>query len=137
MKTIYYNAEVYTGQLPLQQAFLIENNQFSAVGTNEQILSLPSDKTVDLHGAFVCPGFNDSHMHLVNYGQTLTIAPLAEHTHTLSDMLLCLAKTGPGRGGWILGRGWNQDYFSDVHRMPNRYDLDKVSTEIPVCAVTH
>ena len=25
------------------------------------------------------------------------------------------------------GRGWNQDYFTDVKRMPNRFDLDEVS----------
>ncbi len=34
--------------------------------------------------------------------------------------------------GWIKGRGWNQDYFTDVDRMPNRYDLDQVSTTNPV-----
>ena len=34
-----------------------------------------------------------------------------------------------------MGRGWNQDYFTDVKRMPNRYDLDEVSKEYPVCAV--
>ena len=34
----------------------------------------------------------------------------------------------------IQGRGWNQDYFADVSRMPDRHDLDKVSTDIPICA---
>lgn len=29
----------------------------------------------------------------------------------------------------------NQDFFSDVSRMPNRYDLDQVSTDRPVCIV--
>ena len=37
-------------------------------------------------------------------------------------------------GAWLMGRGWNQDYFTDVDRMPNRYDLDRVSTEVPICA---
>ena len=134
MRKLYYNAIVYTGQMPLQEAFLVEDSKFVAVGKNEEILALPADETIDLKGAFVCAGFNDSHMHLVNYGQTLTIAPLAKHTTSLEDMLDCLRETKPGRGGWILGRGWNQDYFSDVKRMPNRYDLDRVSMEYPVCA---
>lgn len=135
MRTIYHNATVYAGILPLQQAFIVEDNRFVFVGGNEEALSYPADYIVDLNGAFVCPGFVDSHMHLLNFGQALTIAPLAEHTHSLKDMLDCLFQTAPGRGGWIVGRGWNQDYFSDIKRMPNRWDLDKASADHPVCAI--
>lgn len=134
MRTIYYNAVVYTGQMPLKQAFIVEGDKFVFVGKNEEALVQMADERIDMQGAFVCAGFNDSHMHLLNYGQTLTIAPLAKNTTSLEAMLACLRQTKPGRGGWILGRGWNQDYFSDVKRMPNRYDLDKVSIEHPVCA---
>lgn len=134
MKTIYHNATVYTGQMPLRQAFIVENGRFVFAGSNEDALAQSADSIVDLDGAFVCAGFNDSHMHLLSYGQTLTIAPLGRHTRSLEDMIACLAQTKPGRGGWILGRGWNQDFFADADRMPNRWDLDKVSTEHPVCA---
>lgn len=135
MRTLYYNASVYTGSLPLQEAFAVEDNRFCFAGSRVEAENLDVDARVDLGGAFVCPGFIDSHMHLLNYGQTLTIADLAKHTGSLEDMLRCLEQTPPGRGGWILGRGWNQDYFSDVRRMPARQDLDKVSREHPVCAV--
>ena len=135
MKTIYHNGVVYTGQLPLQQAFVVEDGRFSYVGTDAVALAQEAEDVVDLKGAFVCAGFNDSHMHLLNFGESLTIAPLAEHTDSLEDMIQCLCQAKPGRGGWILGRGWNQDYFSDVHRMPNRWDLDRVSLEHPACVV--
>ena len=135
MRTLYFNACVYTGKLPLQQAFLVEDDIFCAVGTNEELQVMEADRVVDLQGAFVCAGFNDSHMHLLNFGQTLSVAPLASHTGSLADMLSCLSQTAPGRGGWILGRGWNQDLFADVSRMPNRWDLDKVSVKHPVCAI--
>ena len=135
MKTVYYHACVYTGSLPLQEAFGVENDHFFFVGSNTEARKLDADAFVDLDGAFVCSGFNDSHMHLLNYGQTLTTAPLQEHTGSLEDMLHCLAQAPIGRGGWILGRGWNQDYFSDTGRMPNRWDLDRVSLTNPVCAV--
>ena len=135
MKTAYYNGQVYTGTLPLQQAFLVEDGIFSAVGSDAEILALNSDAKFDLQGRFVCAGFNDSHMHLLNLGQALSIAPLDQHTASLEEMLDCLKQTTPGRGGWIVGRGWNQDYFTDVSRMPNRWDLDTVSTEYPVCAI--
>lgn len=134
MRTMYVNGRVYTGELGFAQAFCVEDGKFTFVGSDEAAGEMDADCRVDLGGAFVCPGFIDSHMHLLNYGQTLTIAPLAKHTDSLERMLDCLARTKPGRGGWILGRGWNQDYFSDVKRMPDRHDLDKVSTVHPVCA---
>ena len=133
MKTIYYNGFVYTGELPLQEAFGVEDDRFFFAGSNRDALATEADSRVDLQGRFVCAGFNDSHMHLLNYGQTLTMAPLAAHTGSLADMLACLKETPPSRG-WILGRGWNQDSFRDVSRMPNRWDLDQVSTEYHVCA---
>ncbi len=135
MRTIYYNASVYTGALPLQEAFGVEANRFFFAGTNEEACKQDADAFVDLEGAFVCAGFNDSHMHLLNYGHALTIAPLHKHTDSLEKMLHCLKQTLPGRGGWILGRGWNQDFFTDTQRMPNRWDLDRVSLTNPVCAV--
>lgn len=135
MKTAYFGGCVYTGSLPLKQAFTVEDGKFCAVGSDEEILALGADRVVNLGSKFVCAGFNDSHMHLLNLGQALSVAPLHLHTRSLQEMLLCLQQMQPGRGGWILGRGWNQDFFADANRMPNRWDLDKVSTEFPVCAI--
>ena len=137
MKTLYLNAQVYTGQLPLAECFAVEDGKFCYAG---DLTNAPQcDESLDLQGAFVCPGFNDSHMHLVNFGQTLTIAPLHAHTGSMEEMLQCLREymqENKGfRGGWLMGRGWNQDYFADGKRMPTRHDLDQVSTEIPICAV--
>ena len=135
MRTAYLNGRVYTGCLPLQEAFIVEEGKFAAVGSNTEILALEAEQTVNLDGSFVCASFNDSHMHLLNLGQALSVAPLHLYTRSLQEMLLCLQQMQPGRGGWILGRGWNQDYFEDVARMPTRWDLDKVSSSYPVCAI--
>ena len=141
MKTIYFNGRVYTGTLPLVQAFAVEGDKFLFAGSDAEALALMTgeDEKVDLGGKFVCAGFNDSHMHLLNYGQSLNMAPLFAHTTSLEEMLDCLRDfiaVNPGiRGEWVMGRGWNQDYFSDVKRMPTRWDLDKVSSEVPICAV--
>ncbi len=138
MKTAYFNAQVYTGELPLRRAFLVEDGLFLQTGGNEEILSAlaESDARVDLGGRFVCPGFNDSHMHLLSYGNALRSAGLAGHTDSLSGMLAYLRsfldETPPGKGQWLLGRGWNQDFFTDERRMPDRHDLDTVSEEIPI-----
>ena len=137
MKTIFYNGKVYTGRLPLAEAFLVEGDQFLFVGNNEDVLNMAgnADRKVDLEGKFVCAGFNDSHMHLLNYGHVLQLAPLYAHTSSLKDMLDCLKAHPVPASGWIVGRGWNQDYFSDVSRMPTRWDLDQVSITGPVMAV--
>ena len=130
---IFYNANVYTGEGGFAQAFAIDGDRFVFVGSNEEALTLDGQKN-NMKGAFVCAGFNDSHMHLLNYGQALSIAPLASHTGSLEEMLACLCSARVSQG-WIMGRGWNQDLFRDVSRMPSRQDLDRVSTDLPVCAV--
>lgn len=141
MKSLYFNGQVYPGCLPLVEAFVVEGNTLCYVGSEAQARSLlsPQDSEVDLQGRFVCAGFNDSHMHLLGYGNMLHAAQLAPRTHRLADMLDCLSEhlnTHPvAPGGWLFGRGWNHDYFADVSRMPTREDLDQVSTQIPICAV--
>ena len=138
MKTAFYNGIVYTGELPLQEAYVVEDGRFGIVGTDAEVLSSlrPEDKRVDLEGRFVCAGFNDSHMHLLNFGQTLHGAGLAEHTGSLKEMLAYLKtylkENSPHPGQWLKGRGWNQDYFADEKRMPTRHDLDSVSLEVPI-----
>ena len=137
MKTIYYNGTVYAGEESLQQAFVVENGLFGYVGDSETAKAMADseDEVVDLQGKFVCPGFNDSHMHVLGFGKLLCNIQLAEHTKSLSEMLTYIKEKAKDSEGWIVGRGWNQDYFTDVKRMPNRYDLDAVSVERPVCIV--
>ena len=138
MKTIYYNGRVYSGEFPLCQAFAVEDGRFLQVGDDEPLLALRSegDALVDLGGRFVCAGFNDSHMHLLNYGQSLHAAQLGPHSASLSGLLSFLREylgSHPVRDGqWLTGRGWNHDYFSDTSRMPDRHDLDAVSAEVPI-----
>lgn len=138
MRNIYYNGRVYTGELPLCSAFAVEDGRFTLVGDDETLLASAreGDALTDLSGRFVCAGFNDSHMHLLNFGQSLAAAQLAPHTESLAGMLdylkSFLAANPPREGQWLTGRGWNQDYFTDVSRMPNRQDLDTVSAEVPI-----
>ena len=138
MKTAYINARVYTGTLPLVSAFTVENGLFGLVGGNEEILASLSaaDERVDLGGRFVCAGFNDSHMHLLGFGSTLRGARLEGHTDSLAGMIAYLKEylkeNPPREGQWLLGRGWNQDYFADGKKMPSRHDLDAVSRDVPM-----
>lgn len=137
MKTIYRNGKVYTGELPLVSAFAVENGSFCFVGSEEQAMDMaaPADEIIDLKGAFVCAGFIDSHMHVVNYGYALQTADLSVHTDSMEEMLQALRDFGEANPAlsWICGRGWNQDYFSGEKRFPTKADLDLVSRERPIC----
>lgn len=141
MKTFYINGMVYVGENDIREAFVVEDEKFTLVGSAEEVLAQkgPEDSLVDLGGKFVCPGFNDSHMHLVEYGDSLGAARLDLHTDSLEGMIAYfkdfLAENPVKEGGWLYGRGWNQDYFTDADRMPTRWDLDRVSRDIPVVAV--
>ncbi len=133
MKTLYFNGRVYTGE-DFKEAFIVEDDKFVKTGNSAELLNEAYDQKVDLEGKFVCAGFNDSHMHLTGLGNTLNVAKLNEHTDSLSGMIAYLkdfsAKLSPG--SWIKGRGWNQDFFSDVKRMPSKTDLDEVSSKDPI-----
>ena len=131
MKTLYCNGRIYTGE-GFAEAFAVEDGKFLSVGE----ASGSYDRLVDLKGKFVRAAFNDSHMHLLNYGQALQMAQLHKHTDSLGGMLEYVKEflqEHPLREGqWLKGRGWNQDYFSDVQRMPSRDDLDQISRDIPI-----
>ncbi len=137
MRTIYTGGQVFAGALPLAEAFIVEDGRFLAVGTDAEILALrqEGDAIVPLEGAFVCPGFNDSHMHLLNYGNTMEMCDLTGAATTslaaLQDALRSFATEHPE--SWLLGRGWNQDYFSPAGDIPTRHDLDAISADRPIC----
>lgn len=136
MKQVFMNGTVYTGN-GLCEAFAVEDGNFIATGTTEEMKSqFPNAQFLDLQGKFVCAGFNDSHMHLLNDGYGLSNLPLAEHTGSLSELLSFMKQEIVNRhiapGTWIRGRGWNHDFFHDGHRFPTRYDLDTVSVDHPI-----
>lgn len=137
MRTIFLGGKVFTGALPLTEAFIVENGRFLAAGTDEEMLALrqDGDVIVPLEGRFVCPGFNDSHMHLISYGHTMEMCDLTgKATASLAAVQQALrdfAATHPD--GWLVGRGWNHDYFSPAGDIPTRHDLDAVDAARPIC----
>ena len=137
MRTIYLGGRVFTGALPLKEAFIVEEDKFLAAGTDEEMLALrqEEDVIVPLEGRFVCPGFNDSHMHLVSYGHTMEMCDLTGDATTslaaVQQALRDFAATHPD--GWLVGRGWNHDYFNPAGDIPTRHDLDAVDATRPIC----
>lgn len=119
------------------EALAIKDDKIAKVGTTAEILDLKKEGTeiIDLGGKLVLPGFNDSHMHLLNYGNFLKNIDLTGTTsldEIIQKVKSILDKNSLKKDQWIKGRGWNDDYFQGDNRFPNRYDLDKISTEYPI-----
>jgi predicted amidohydrolase YtcJ len=92
----------------------------------------PNTRIMNLHGAFVMPGFNDAHVHI---GQS-ALAKLAidfTGSQSLADFQQRIRATIKGRapGEWITGFGWDQTLWPG-RRDPTRADLDAVSTAYPM-----
>lgn len=141
MRNIFINGEIYTVNDGMKEAFVEENGRFIYVGNNEGALEFKEEGSIvtDLNGRFVTAGFNDSHMHLVGYGYSLQMIKLGERTSSLKDMKNAIREYIESRNlrenEWVRGRGWNHDYFTDENRFPNRYDLDEISTDYPICII--
>lgn len=135
MRTLYTNATVYTGN-GFESSFVVEDCRFAQVGKSNLVPGTDYDRCVDLKGQFVCAGFNDSHMHLLSFANALQTARLNEHTSSLKELIRYgrefLQKNPKRPGEWLLGRGFHQDYFEDGCRIPEKEDLDQISTEVPV-----
>jgi predicted amidohydrolase YtcJ len=120
----------------LCQAFYVENDVFKAIGTNEEILNLSKadESVVDLKGKTVVPGFNDAHMHFLNYAVQKNNVNLL-NVPSIDELIIVTKEYIKTRSipndQWILSRGWNHNLFSEK-RLPSRYDLDKISTQHPI-----
>lgn len=139
MDTIWINGRIYTmdHQNGVAEAIAIKDGIIEKVGYTEEVLALKANHTeiIDLEGKTVLPGFNDSHMHLLSYGFSLTQVNLIGST-TIEELNVRVARfimdKGITNGKWVRGAGWNQDFFQDETRFPNRYDLDDISVEHPI-----
>ena len=136
MKTVLFNGKIYVEKEKFVEAVLIEDRKIKAIGTNDEILATSDiDEKIDCQGKTVIPGLNDSHMHMFSLGETMYQAKISG-CKSIDEMIEICKKyisENPERvKGGLYAQGWNQDLFEDSDRMPNRFDLDKISTEIPI-----
>ena len=135
MITLFTGGKIYRGGGTFAEAFVVRDGRIIAVGSDEQMRSdYRWAERQELGGAFVMAGFNDSHMHALSYGALLSRLDLSGRTGSLEEVLEAVAEAAgkAGSGDWVIGRGWNEDYFADARRFPTRHDLDQVSRTVPV-----
>jgi predicted amidohydrolase YtcJ len=130
---VVYNAKVYLERGYFAEAVLVHSGKIVAVGDNETIRSqAPGVGKIDAGGGLLLPGFNDSHLHLHDFGRNIhriqaygvsSIDELVARGRDLIDRIK------PPKGSVVSGTGWNQDLFTGDKRLPNRHDIDRISTE--------
>lgn len=138
MKTLFINGKIASldAQNTFYEAIGINGNRIDFLGFNADAEKITSnyDEVISLQGKLLLPGFNDSHMHLLNYGYTLTkmdltkLSSIESMIEKAKDFIQIHSITSKK---WLLGRGWNQDKLAEK-RFPKRADLDKISRDIPI-----
>lgn len=134
MNTILTNGKIYIDKNNFQESIFIENGIIKEVGSNVAILKNQANNIIDLQGKTVLPGLNDSHLHIYQVGEAMSLCNLvpAKSIDDVIEIGKHFLEENEGIN-FLKGRGWNQDYFiSGESRLLNRFDLDKISTEIPI-----
>ncbi len=140
MKKVFYNGKVYVEKGVYAEAILVEDGMIKAAGTDDEMLEQAAGwgdfEKVDCGGRTVIPGLNDSHMHLFMLGRNLAKVK-TDDVKSIEEMIQrCrgfLAEHPDRVVHGMHSMGWNQDNFTEGEkRMPDRHDLDRISTDIPV-----
>jgi hypothetical protein len=125
---------------PHAQAVAVREGRVLALGTDGAIARYVGPKTevLDLHGAFVAPGFIEGHGHLLQTGQSLmelNVGKAPNWDAIVAQVKAAVAKAKPGE--WIVGQGWQQTKWNEVPHpnidgLPLPESLDAVSPDNPV-----
>ena len=88
MQTILYHAKLYVARGDFRSALCAEDGIIRAVGSDAEILALarPGCRRIDCEGRAVVPGFNDSHIHLMQLAQTRYEAPISG-AHSVDELI--------------------------------------------------
>lgn len=143
---IYHNGPIITvnDRQPTAEAVAVKDGKILAVGAKDEVLKSKGDATkfVDLGGKTMLPGFVDAHGHVFVGGlQALSANMLAPPDGEVNDMASLIQtlkdwakdnQAAVDKIQLIVGFGYDNAMLAEL-RHPTREDLDKVSTEVPVC----
>jgi predicted amidohydrolase YtcJ len=131
------NAKVWTANpsRPWASAVAISGEKINQVGSTAEIAKLlegaPNARVIDAHGAFVAPGFIDSHVHFVTGGFRLSSVQLRD-ARTPTEFIARIkayAATVP-KGAWITGGDWDHQNWGG--ELPRKDWIDSVTPDNPV-----
>jgi predicted amidohydrolase YtcJ len=133
--TIYLNTVIWTGNesKPEAQAMAISGDSILAIGSEKEIQPLKGNKTVvvDLNGAFITPGFIDSHVHLMMGGNSLLSVQLRDaKTQEEFKRRISIYAINLNPGDWGLVGNWDRTLWGG--ELPRKEWIDSTTQENPV-----
>ncbi len=140
MEYIIKNAVIATmdKENPIAESAIVKDGKFTFCGNlseAEKFVS-PETEVLDCGGKFVMPSFNDSHMHYLHYVKTKLSVNLwgtVSVDDIVKKMSTAFEHFDKGSGLWLVGEGWNHDYFTEGEkRFPTAKDLDRITADYPV-----
>ena len=134
MRKLRYNGIVTSmdGSMSRYEAIGTQDGKIVFLGTSQEALYQQWDEKTDLKGATVLPGFNDTHMHLLHYAMFRRNVPLFG-VKTIDEVVeRCKARIDAEHPDYLIGMGWNQETMEEG-RLLTKEDMDRISTDIPVC----
>lgn len=142
---VYFNGKIICVDKnnTVEEAIIVENGIIQAVGSNEDMIQEAYHRSseveeINLEGNTMLPGFIDPHGHIVAIAQASMMINFGETTsrEEMIEQLTAYLKENPRtEGKWLLGLGYDNSKFADG-KHPTKFDLDKVSTEVPIF-ITH
>jgi predicted amidohydrolase YtcJ len=143
---ILKNAEIWTvdDRKPTAHALAIAGNRILKVGEDREVLKLagPQTQVLDLRGAFVLPGFTDSHTHFGNAVAAFYDVRLVDvNAGPLLLERLRRAVSEIPKDMWITGYDWSSVAAAQAKRRgdagftpftPSLADVDRVTPDHPV-----
>ena len=133
---IIHSTQIYTlnDSMPEAESLAIKGGNIVYVGTNDGIKAYQCNdqRSLDLTGKFVFPGFIDSHAHLKSIGyreSSLNLQGINSLKETLAKVREYSNQKDSGQ--WVIGRGWIEKLWPEK-RFPNKHDLDSFSKDKPI-----
>ncbi|MGP7818436.1 amidohydrolase [Niallia sp. 01092] len=137
MGTLIFGGNIYTLQEEGHkvEAIYIEGSSIVDYGKKallEEKYQPRIDNTIDLHVDTLLPGFVDSHMHLIGYGEKLLRLDLSECTSQEAALqkVARFAEKIP-YGEWVIGDGWNENLWEGKSPFTKK-ELDAIVPHHPV-----
>lgn len=125
MKTVWYGGTIYTmrGEGETVEAVLTEAGKIIQTGAYSSLMLL-ADEQQDLAGAVMYPGFIDSHIHLIGYGELL-LKRTVQHVTSAEQFLAEIREEAAQLDGkeWLYVDMWDENKMA---RIPSIEELDVI-----------
>jgi predicted amidohydrolase YtcJ len=126
---------------PVAEALAIRGSRILAVGSATDVKRhfTADTEIVDLQGRTVLPGFVEPHLHVLMSALAthwwLDVTPLALVTKELVLAAVRDSACTGGRGGWVVGFGYDPSRMPPDHPELNAADLDEAAGGVPALLV--